>query len=433
MSNSNPLEKIEVDPETPKRDMGDYIELTLSILWFHHKTIIAVILLTVVGIWVYRISITKKDVVQTNRRPEITRPVEDDVPTANLDFKPPANDVPTSDAEANPSNPKPDSTPSVPEKPSTEGSKPVDTTDDSTAEKHPKKRDTLLETGSVDELIEASLKISDEWGSAIPSIGLIMCSQRAKISRRLLELELTESQRIFALTSYIESISLVDSLNVASNMNLPGTRDALLEIDKKYSQNPNSTVSVQANLAMTLAPLYDFINNGEIESLHQFQTQFNQRLGQIARDQGALNRLAEVSIAMYKKPELPEARQQVILDLMKQMFDLKTPSSQAIAEKFRERYLFDEFDFETLPDLVQFNDESTARKVNSFFETLAENPDSTDTVFLVATQIVRSYRESGNAEQANVLMRRLDEIVDRIPTEEKRQTVKAAILQLRSQ
>ncbi len=413
--------------------MGDHIELALSILWFHHKTIIAFILLTVVGIWVYRISTTKKDVVEPNRRSEIKRPVEDDVPTANLDFGPPANGGTTTDAEVNPSNPKPDAAPSVPEKPSTDASKSVDTTHDSTPEKHPKTRDTLLETGSVDELIEASLKIRDEWGSAIPSIGLIMCSQRAKISRRLLEMELTESQRIFALTSYIESISLVDSLNVASNMNLPGTRDALLEIDKKYSQNPNSSVSVQANLAMTLAPLYDFINNGEMESLQQFQTQFNQRLGEIARDQGALNRLAEVSIAMYKKPELPEARQQVILDLMKQIFDLKTPSSQAVAEKFRERYLFDEFDFEALPGLVQFNDESTGRKVNSFFDTLEQNPDSTDTVFVVATQIVRSYRESGNTEQANVLMRRLDEITDKIPTEERRQTVKAAILRLRSQ
>ena len=437
MSKSNPFKNAEVNPEPPKRDWDDFIELTLSVLWFHHKAIIGFILVAAVGFWIYWITTSEREVADREPSPGIQNPAGDDVPSAKIDVSSagddPANGVAASDPSTNKPDPSTNTSDSSPASDATEANQDANTqTKNDDADKQSRNSNRLLETGTVIELIEESLKLHDTWGSAVPSVGLIMCAERAKISQRLLELELTEAQRVFAISSYIESISLVDSLNVASEMNLPGTREALSEIDEKYSNHPNPAISVQANLAMTLAPIYDFMKNETIKSLDEFQTQFNQRIEKIARDPGGLSRLADVSIAMYKKTNLPDERKPVIQELMTRLSALEAPSAQPVAQKFHDQYLFDQFELNTIVDLVLFSDKEAQQKVQSFFRTLAENPDSGINIYDNAINIAHAYRKIGQLDTTDELLNRLDHIANGIPVEENRRSVKKKILELRT-
>lgn len=391
------------------------MELLFGFLWFHHKTIVAIILLTALGVWGYGMATRPKPVIQPSAAPVTKRTIENDAPKANIDF------VLSSKLATE----KTDLT-----QPKNEESNGSDEAADNSPKNIPNK---LLESGTVAELIEASLKIHETWGYETPSVGLIMCVEQARISRRLLELELSDSQRIFALASYIDSISTVDSLNVASKMKIVGTRKALLEIDEKYSNHPDPTICAKANLAMTMAPLYDVIADGEVESLHEFQKQFNQRIEKIALDQAALARLADVSIAMFNKHTTPETSEPVILDLMEQLYRLKTPSSRPIAERFCQRYLFDRFELETLAKMVRLEEEEARERVRAFFKTLAAYPDSGFVVYDAAIKIVKSYRQIGNISDAEALLIWLDDISNEIPAEQNRQAVKDAILKMRSE
>jgi hypothetical protein len=186
-------------------------------------------------------------------------------------------------------------------------------------------------------------------------------------------------------------------------------------------------------LAMTMAPLYDVIAGGEVESLHEFQKQFNQRIEKIAPNQASLSCLADVSLAMFNKHKTPEASEPVILDLMEHLYRLKTPSSRPIAEKFCQRYLFDRFELATLAKLVRLEEAEARERVRTFFKTLAAYPDSGFVVYDAAIKIVKSYRQIGNISDAEALLIWLDDISNEIPEEQNRQAVKDAILKMRSE
>lgn len=109
----------------------------------------------------------------------------------------------------------------------------------------------LNQTTTPNQLVVKSIKIHRTWGIEVPSIGIVLCQERARISKHPLTRSLTESQRIFAITSYIDAVSLVDSLNISSKMNVEGTRDSLAEIDVKYSSHSNDDISAKANLAIS--------------------------------------------------------------------------------------------------------------------------------------------------------------------------------------
>lgn len=409
MIKPNPFKDAEVNPEPSTRDWQDYAELFFGFLGFYHKTIIGLVLLTILGVWSYHLTTDQQEIVEREESPTNIRPKKDDIPLANLNF------VLKSKMDAAHSE--------EPNRPTTEP----------TAElRKPRKIQILLETGTVNELVEQSLKIHESWGDAMPSVGLAMCSERAKISRRLLEMDLSDSQRTFALASYIESISLIDSLNVASKMNILGTREALLEIDERFSNHPDPTIYAKANLAMTLAPLYDFIATSNVESLYSYQTQFQQRIEKIAPDQASLSRLAELSVAMHNQGGLPKERDPVILDLLTRMFDLKTPLAQEVAARFRQRLLFDRFEPKTLADVVQFNDEGVRKKVHAFFQTLAENPNSSQQIYKVAINVISSYQANHRIQDAEALLVWLEEISNQIPAEQNRQAVQDAISKLRA-
>lgn len=438
MIRHRPFKNAEVNPEPPKRDFQDYVEIFFSVLWFHHKAIIGLILLTAVGIWIYRVAITPREIGFSRKDNLSNRTRPDDVPSANIEFgkpnRPVQNDDTASDTDAKPlAVDKIDEGSSSPTDGKDNPPDDSDETDSNEPNSVGEKRSRLLEQGTIDELIKESLRIYDIWGRSSPGVGVVLCSERAKISRRLLEMELSDAQRAFALTSYIESISLVDSLNVSSKMNLEGTREALLEIDEKYSNHPDPTINSKANLAMTLAPLYDFMATGELEHLRNFQDQFARRLPKIATDRASLARLADVTIAMNNKPGLGHTRIPVVQEFADRLDDLQTPSAKVVANSFRMRFLYDKFDPATIGIAATVNDPENQQRVRSFFKTLAANPQSDEMIYDAAIRAVVAYQSIGKLSEADRLLKLLHEASEKIPDEEYRQTIKNAISAMKTQ
>ncbi len=144
--------------------------------------------------------------------------------------------------------------------------------------------DSEFANQSTDQLVERSIKIHQTWGQEAPGIGVALCQERARISQHLLTRSLSEAQQIFATTSYIDAISLIDSLNVSSKMKIQDTRKSLLEIDQKYCSHNNRDIAAKANLAIVLAPLYDFMATGTPEQAAQFESEYRLRLMKIAQN-----------------------------------------------------------------------------------------------------------------------------------------------------
>lgn len=425
MFHPKPFKDAEVNPEPPSKDWQDYAELTFRFLWFYRRSIIGSGLVAALVVWGYLLATKPKVLERPPSATVVKKPAEEHRPSANLDFEiaAPSEPDPTPDAD-----PAPDSVPEL---------DPLNHADEAPVtnaiSKAPLSRiEKLLASGTIDELIEESLRIHESWGNTQPSVGLVMCVERAKISRRLLEMNLNDSEQTFAVTSYIDSIGLIDSLNVLSKMEIVGTRAALLEIDEMYAGHPDPIVCAKANLILTLAPLNDFIATGDVARLKEFRKQFTERIELIAPDPLALTRLVDLIIGMRNKPGLPSERDKVIIESRNRLSELKSASSQRVANDFHQRLLFDQFELAGMANLVLQDDPVNRQQVQSFFLTLSQNPDSSLNIYQFAIDIISAHRRVGNVKDSDSLARWLEGIADGISKEADRKSVKDAISRVRT-
>ena len=445
--------------------MRDFAELFFSFLWFHHKKIAGLILIAGLGYWIYYVRTQPKS---KDRDSVVERTiVQDDVPSANLDFVdsvqvPTGNDDDSKSVDSNqietgnsqPVNSQPVNSQPVNSQPvnSQAIESPVEpkvTTSTQPSDSQPsdsqasnKKRstsanlETFLNEATVDELIEKSLRLGEQWGKAAPATGIVMCSERAKIARRLLEFgsdetKLSDAQRKYALISYIESISLVDSLNVAGKMNLSGTREALAEIERKYCDHVDADVKAKANISMIVAPIYDFLESDEKKDLQAFETELNKRFGQLSGDQSSLIRLAELTTAVLGKSTDELETDSISKNVLARIESVETPVAKEVALRLKENIIFSKFEPSALPIRVENRDGDTRARVQGFFQTLSENPNSSQGIYESAMRVILAYHLLNRQADVVALSEWLEKIIKSIEKESNRDAALDALTKLR--
>ena len=89
------------------------------------------------------------------------------------------------------------------------------------------------------------------------------------------------------------------------------------------------------------------------------------------------------------------------------------------------------FDLVSFVDRIEIDDELARQQVQSFFETLAANPDSTSIIFQVASDTIKSFQDQKKYEDAEALMGWLLIIAKDIPVKANEEAVVRAVEQLR--
>ena len=399
---SNRKQNKTAEPNVPPEstDWHERLELWLGFFRFHSKQIAGFFLVCAVVALVYKLSIPSQEatVVDNGKEPKNASNLELSAPNALLGSPQSHHDDP-----------------------------PAKSIENASRQASSLEPDSEFANQSTEQLVERSVKIHQTWGQEAPGIGVALCQERARISQHLLNRSLTESQQIFAITSYIDAISLIDSLNVSSKMKIQDTRKSLLEIDQKYCSHNNRDIAAKANLAIALAPLYDFMVTGTPEQAAQFEAECRLRLKKIARNSSALTRLANLAIATHNKIEIDSPSAATFSQLADLLLELPGKQSRRIALQYREHLLYDRFDPRTLALLGSENDPVARQQVKDFFQTLTEHPDSTPQTYRKAVEIIKNYQRLGRIEDSVRLTQWLERITDQIPMDQNQQTIKKAI------
>ncbi len=410
MFRRSPFKDAEVNPEPPRLDFQDRVGLAIAFLWFYHRVIVGAILLAGLGFWIY----------QTAKVANLQKPKLDELPSASLEFVP---EKESTVAPASKPTPEAADDQSANDQPSEDQPNPV-------TKRSPSDLDRLIETGPVSELIKESLDIRKKIGKNNSIIDFMLCSRRAKISRRLLEKELTPSQREFGMVSYIESISMLDSLNVQGQLNIDGPRAALIEVKDKYANHSNPNVKIKANLAILLAPAYDFLVSGDPELLRKFASEFDQRSDLVINDQHAANRLLNTALLVNDKVGTELLTWPVALSVLESFEKTTSPNVKKMAASIRERLYFGKLDLDTLVDRIKDADSRSSADVQKLFEALAVNPDSRPEIYTTAVAVIQQYQALDRQEVVEELVERLRETCATMTDDPQQQEVLASIAEL---
>ncbi|MFK7770153.1 MAG: hypothetical protein AB8B55_23285 [Mariniblastus sp.] len=408
---SDPFKDAEVNPEAPKLDLSIIGGLAVGFLWFHRKVFIGIALLVGLGLWLYQTSLTKSEneerqVARTVRRKtdlesDTTKAIQDpldgvsakiEIPKANIGLAKSADDE-------NP-NTKPSSG----------------------------KLQRFLETASVEELVEKSLSLREESKKVNPTLAFVIFSERLKIARRLMEMETSDTERFYAINSYIESVSILDSLNIEDKLNILGTGAAIEEVDQTFSNHRNPAIAAKANLTVLIRPVYMCLASRDVDMLEVFKDGFDERMESILVDPTSARRLAEVTNLLverlYGEEEETVALAKHILNFYEQRED---PEIKKIAAAFREKLYFGRFDLRTILERIEIDDQETRDDIQGFFLALAENPDSRTELVQLAFTSIQVYYGCGKTNDAKALLKWYLEIVDTMSDQERKVKILEAV------
>lgn len=392
MFRRSPFKDAEVNPEPPQFDMQDRIGLVFAFLWFYRRVFIAAVLIGGIAIW------TTWSNPKRGKRAKhemISKLDEDELPQAKLTFAA-----------------KPETSANV--------------ESDSGGAELP---NAVSPKKTVDELIAECLDLRDKVGGTNAVSNFMICSKLATSARELMSRELTNKQRAFSTAIYIESVSMLDSLNVQGELGIVGPREALLEVGEKYSDDNDPNVRGKANLGMLLAPGYDFLVNGELESLQKFKLEFDRRFENVVNDKKGSSRVIATALFAFGKPEFKSETWPICLGMLDRFEKDGLPEYEQLYTGFREQLYFGDLDLKTLPERIETKDDDADGDTKKFLDGLAVNPDTRFAIFEVAINAIKEYKKAGNREMVETLSKRLKEICGSTQDTEQRNRLLAAIEQ----
>lgn len=384
----HPPEDFGIDDDAPpKFGLRKTVELTCAFLWFYRRIPIAAALILGVGYGLYLSTQEKATPTETSssNSQKYTQP-QAEISLAEFSA---AND------------------------PNQEDQKSTDLSQTSSLL-------SIIKRSDKNELLDYSLNVQETWQKVSPSTAVVMLSDRLKVIKRLLKMELSETERLYSITSYIETASILDALNTQNKLGLLGTREAVLEIERIFSNHKSPPVSGKANLAYVMIPGYDFVTNPSISELKRFQERLKERGATIFADFKSTSQLAEISLIMQRHESFRAETKAVAIDILERIRGIPDDRYQSLAIQFAEKIYFGELDPIAILRRIPADDEETRADVDALFSGLDATPDAQIGFYSTAASIIRLYIRDDKLQEAERLTLLLQRIAAKNSNEKDR-------------
>jgi len=307
----------------------------------------------------------------------------------------------------------------------------IDPLIDSEPEVRSMKLEHFLSSATIDELIEDALDLRLQWQNNEMPVAYILVQRRAKIARRLLEMEIDETQRTFAYNEYIESVATLDGLNCEGKMGAPGIRDALKEIAEKFSDYPDPVIGSKASLAFLLEHAHDYLKTNDTQKMLAFSDQFKIHADKILRDPVTTFQLIKLVVEISKKSNFHDDLKQCGIEMLDRLEQSTDSEILKIAGEFREQVYFAKMELGSLADRLQSDTDLARNDVQEFFESLETNPNSRVEIYQIAVDSILEYKRLNMTADATALTNWLEQINSQNENETAKEKITKAVAALR--
>ena len=292
--------------------------------------------------------------------------------------------------------------------------------------------DPLLVNGTVDELTQKIINLSDAWPGKEPSIVFLMNKRRAVLARHLLGMEADEYQKIFALSEYIESIVVLDQTACEKKYDSPEVRSALLEVIEKYLEHPIPVIRAKVSLAKLSIPLHDYSRDKNSEKLNNFVSLVDKFAPRVFEDKASTARLCGIVMQLRRLRDWDGGGIPYCAILLKKMEESEDPEIQNMTTNFRERAYFEHLEINDLVARMNQEDKQVVAAIDEYFRAIDINPSVRSEFFQVAVLIIYKHKQLEQKKEYSSLLQRLATTAEKVSSEELKSGILKAIDKLES-
>lgn len=289
----------------------------------------------------------------------------------------------------------------------------------------------LLKNGSAIELIDELLRLRSIPRSKSMAIMFALVEKRSRIARRLLELELSESQRVFAINELIEDALQLDATNKTGKLGKPSARENLILIRDTYSNHESAALGAKASLGFPLIPLHDFSVSKSESDLVAAGDQFELHADKIIRHPETTARFVQLLVDLFVETNYQDHRLRTLaIRVMKRLGKSENGEIIFITKALGEQIYFSEVELGSLVERIEGGNDLARNHVQAFFEALQANPSSRIEIYRIASEVIEEYERLGHHQDAAALVNWLAKINEKNGSQEDRDEVAAKCAEL---
>ena len=260
-----------------------------------------------------------------------------------------------------------------------------------------------------------------------PPVNFVNLQRRIKIADRLLEMEISDSQHLFAANALVEAVIRLDAINLTANINAEGVREDLIKVREKYYKHENTALAAKAALGFPLAPLHDYLVSNDKSELEIVADQFDMHGDEILRHPQASSRFVELIVGIYKGSNHLEEHRQLASRVLERLKKSEDPEVKHIAMLLREQIFFSESEIQSLVERIEGGNVVARENVQNLFEGLEANPNSRLEIYEIAGKVIAEYVRLGQIDDADALAKWLNTINQKNESKENREAVSGAL------
>jgi len=278
------------------------------------------------------------------------------------------------------------------------------------------------------DLLEKLLNVRKQFTLAKSQpVNFVNAQDSRKLALRLLEMDVSESEELFVISSLIESALMLDSLNMKENLKAEHVRGYLIAARDKYCNHPDKTIGSKASLAFPLIPLHNYYGSNDESELVAVADQFDLHGGKIIRNPEVAALFVQLIISRYKDSDHSAAYRELAIRVMKRMKNVEEPIIGNLVNSIGEYVYFARSDLGTLVSRIEGGNRIARADVQSLFDGLDANPSSRLEVYKVAANVIAEYLRLGHTEDSDALLKWFVSINERNGSQSNREAIEKGI------
>jgi len=292
------------------------------------------------------------------------------------------------------------------------------------------KLEEFLARGTKEQFIENILTMRRDWAKNKFPVAFLIVQRRARIARRLIEMDVTDDELLFAYNEYIEAIVTLDGLNCEGKMEVPGIRDAFLEVGEKFSSNPDPVIAAKASIIYVLAPAHNYFLDKNPANLSEFADQFDIHANKIMGNPQTTIRLVKMLDDLYHRSNFLPSVQACSKRVLKHLEASSDEKILKLGRELRESIYFSKVDLPSIVDRIEGGNAEARSAVQEFYENLAANPNCRLEIYRVAVDVVAEYKRLEANSDAEALANWLTTILAQNRNKEVREEIDTLLVEL---
>lgn len=267
---------------------------------------------------------------------------------------------------------------------------------------------SLIESDQIDNMIERALESKMKALEFSPPVSFMMFDDQRKLFSELLERELTATQKKFAISGLLESLSLMDSINHQAGLRVESTKSELFAATEPYLNDSDPDIRSLACIARIFSHGTRFLEDATLEQLQETETLINEHFDEITspiyqRKLATLVSMVSKSVALHDESQAFASR------CLARFLSSANPETIIVGRLLEQSIHFNQYELSDLVDRMERNPVETDQIINNFFASLEKYPDAAIEIQQNALDVIREYIRLNKKKRAHSLIEQYEQ------------------------